>query len=129
MYQKTLALILGFSALFFLGYGITGFYALDTSTQSVCIEDSDCSYSLCCPLSNKEYGVCGQESECSQIYLDSRSSGSVMSAQQAPAIQEDVERSYIAVSLGILLLLILAIVGYLEWKQEKNPLKRKKSRK
>jgi len=126
MYQKTLALILGFSALFFLGYGITGFYALDMSTQSVCIEDSDCSYAVCCPLSDKEYGVCGQQTECSQIYLDSRtSSGAVLFAQQALAVEEDVERSYIAVSLGILLLLILAIVGYLEWKQEKNPTKKK----
>ncbi len=130
MYQKTLALILGFSALFFLGYGITGFYVLDSSLQSVCIEDSDCSYAVCCPLADKEYGVCGQQTDCSQIYLDSRQgSGAMMSAQQAPAVEEDVERSYIAVSLGILLLLILAIVGYLEWKQEKNPSKKRKVKK
>src|SRR3989344_3198789 len=116
MYQKTLTLILAFAMLFSIGYGVTGFYTLDS--ESLCVEESDCSYSVCCPLSGKEYGVCEQESECSQIYLDSQSSsGAVLSAQKAP-LQENVERSCIAVSLGILLLLILAIVGYLEWKQE-----------
>ncbi len=124
MYQKTLTLILAFAMLFSIGYGVTGFYTLDS--ESLCVEESDCSYSVCCPLSGKEYGVCEQESECSQIYLDSQSSsGAVMSAQKAP-LQENVERSYIAVSLGILLLLILAIVGYLEWKQEKKTLQRKR---
>jgi len=124
MYQKTLTLILAFAMLFSIGYGVTGFYTLDS--ESLCVEESDCSYSVCCPLSGKEYGVCGQESECSQIYLDSQSSsGAVMSAQKAP-LQENVERSYIAVSLGILLLLILAIVGYLEWKQEKKTSQRKR---
>lgn len=125
MYQKILALILGFAALFFVGYGITGFYMLDTSSHSICFEDRDCSYAVCCPLSEKEYGVCGQESECSQLYMDSRtSSGAVL--QQAPTLQEDVERSYIAVSLGILLLIILAIVGYLEWREEKQSKKKTK---
>ena len=124
MYQKTLTLILAFAMLFSIGYGVTGFYTLDS--ESLCVEESDCSYSVCCPLSGKEYGVCGQESECSQIYLDSQSSsGAVMSAQKAP-LQENVERSYIAVSLGILLLLIFAIVGYLEWKQEKKTSQRKR---
>ncbi|HIH15405.1 MAG: hypothetical protein QT08_C0017G0024 [archaeon GW2011_AR17] len=124
MYQKTLTLILAFAMLFSIGYGVTGFYTLDS--ESLCVEESDCSYSVCCPLSGKEYGVCEQESECSQIYLDSQSSsGAVLSAQKAP-LQENVERSYIAVSLGILLLLILAIVGYLEWKQEKKTLQRKR---
>src|SRR3989338_756872 len=118
MYQKTLTLILAFAMLFSIGYGVTGFYTLDS--ESLCVEESDCSYSVCCPLSGKEYGVCEQESECSQS-----SSGAVLSAQKAP-LQENVERSYIAVSLGILLLLILAIVGYLEWKQEKKTLQRKR---
>lgn len=128
MYQKTLTLILAFVMLFFIGYGVTGFYTLDS--QSLCVEDSDCSYSVCCPLYEKEYGVCGQESECQQVYLDSQtSSGAVISAQSAPVIEETVERSYIAVSLGIILLLILAIVGYLEWKQEKKGSKKKKIRK
>ena len=128
MYQKILTLILAFSALFFVSYGITGFYVLDM--ESICVEDSDCSYSVCCPLYEEEYGRCGQELDCSQIYLDSRQyTGAVMSAQQAPIIEKDVERSYIAVSLGILLLLILAIVGYLEWKKEKHSYKRKRFKK
>ncbi|MDP3728280.1 MAG: hypothetical protein Q8R18_02385 [bacterium] len=128
MYQKTLTLILAFAMLFSIGYGVTGFYALDS--QSLCVEDNDCSYSVCCPLYDKDYGMCGQEADCTQIYIDSKSSsGAVISTQNAPAIQETVERSYIAVSLGILLLLILSIVGYLEWKNEKKVSKKKKFRK
>lgn len=124
MYQKTLTLILAFAMLFSIGYGITGFYSLEP--ESLCVEDSDCSYSVCCPMYGKNYGVCGQESNCAQVYMDSReSSGAVMSMQNAPVVEEAVERSYIAVSLGILLLLILAIVGYLEWKQEKFSKKKK----
>lgn len=124
MYQKTLTLILAFATLFFLGYGITGFYALDPSTHSVCVEDSDCSYSVCCPLSEKSYGVCGQASECVSL-----SSGEKVSSAEAPTLEASAERSYIAVSLGVVLLMILAIVGYLEWKAEKEGKKRKKSKK
>ena len=123
MFQKTLTLVLAFATLFFLGYGITGFYAIDPSEHSLCIEDSDCSYSVCCPLSGKDYGVCGQESECASFY--SQESG----MQQAPSIAEVAERSYIAVALGVVLLMVLAIVGYLEWKQEKELKKRKRIRK
>ncbi|MSR86345.1 hypothetical protein EXS74_03035 [Candidatus Woesearchaeota archaeon] len=123
MFQKTLTLILAFATLFFLGYGITGFYAIDPSEHSLCIEDSDCSYSVCCPLTGKDYGICGQESECASLL----SQGSSM--EQAPSIGEVAERSYIAVALGLVLLMFLAIVGYLEWKTEKEGKKRKKSRK
>ena len=123
MYQKTLTLILAFATLFFLGYGITGFYTIDPASHSLCIEESDCSYSVCCPLSGKDYGICGQESECAAL----NDEGTVL--QQAPSLGEVAERSYIAVALGILLLMILAIVGYLEWKQEKVVKKRKRSRK
>lgn len=121
MYQKTLTLILAFATVFFLGYGITGFYALDPSSHSMCVEDSDCAYAVCCPVADKNYGVCGQESECSTLYADSQSSV----VQQAPDLQASAERSYIAVSLGVLLLLILAIVGYLEWKHEKTHSKKR----
>ena len=124
MYQKTLTLILAFATLFFLGYGMTGFYELDPSTHSACIEDSDCSYSVCCSISGKNYGVCGQESECASL-----TSSEQARAAQAPGLEASAERSYIAVSLGVVLLMILAIVGYLEWKTEKEGKKRKKSRK
>lgn len=36
-----------------------------------------------------------------------------------PVVQQ-AEQSYIAVVLGVLLLVILGIVGYFEWQQEKN---------
>ena len=120
MYQKTLTLLLAFVALFFFAYGITGFYTLDSSSHSSCVKESDCSYSVCCPVYGKESGVCAQEFECDSIYFDSQES-----VQEAPGIEKTVERSYIAVSLGIILLLILVIVGYLEWKAEKKVFKRK----
>ena len=88
MYQKTLTLILAFASLFFLGYGITGFYSIDPSSHSLCVEDSDCSYSVCCPVYDKEYGVCAQESECSTIYADSQQSSGAVVSSQAPALAE-----------------------------------------
>lgn len=121
MYQKTLTLILAFATLFCLGYGITGFYALDPQSHSTCVENSDCTYSICCPLSGKSYGVCGQESECANLAGQS-------SVAQAPSLETSVETNYIAISLGVILLMILAIVGFLEWKAEKKA-KRKRSRK
>ena len=117
-----LTLILAFAILFFVGYGITGFYALDPSSHSSCVEDSDCSYSVCCPLDGKDYGICGQESECEGLT-------SVDSLERAPRVANAAERSYIAIALGVLLLLILAIVGYLEWKTERKAKKRRVSKK
>ncbi len=113
MYQKTLTLILAIAALFSVGFGITGFATLDDS--QICLQDNDCHYSVCCPLQEKDYGVCSQESECSEIYFNSAEKSAMMS----PEIGEQAERSYIAVVLGIIILMILAIVGYFEWKQER----------
>ncbi len=125
MYQKTLTMILAFATLFFLGYGITGFYSLDPTEHSLCVEDSDCAYAVCCPLAGKEYGLCGQESECADLYT----SLDKTNLQNTPSIEIATERSYIAVALGIILLLILAIVGYLEWKEENTVKPKRRSKK
>ena len=129
MYQKTLTLILAFATIFFLGYGITGFYSIDPSSYTLCVEDNACSYSVCCPVYNEDYGVCAQESECEAVYVDSQQSSGTVVSSQAPAVADVAERSYIALVLGVFFLLILAIVGYLEWKFEKAVLKKKRSKK
>jgi len=128
MREKIFTLVLAVAALLSFSYGITGFATLDDSSGQ-CILDSDCTYSVCCPLYGTDTGTCAQQSQCAQIYFDSKGdTGNVVSAQ-APEVQASTERSYIAVSVGVLLLLILAIIGYLEWKQQAVPRPRKKSRK
>lgn len=115
MYQKTLTLVLAIAALFCMSYGITGFATIDG--YDACVQDSGCKYSVCCPIYDKDYGVCAQQTECSQIYFDSMND--VQKPMMTPEVGEQAERSYIAVVLGILILLILAIVGYFEWKHER----------
>lgn len=113
MFQKTLTIVLAFTALFCFGYGITGFAGLDSS--SLCLDDLDCEYSACCPLHDSDYGVCAQKAECSRLYFDSKDN-----VAQAPEVSDLAERSYIAVVVGVIILMILAIVGYFEWKHEKK---------
>jgi hypothetical protein len=123
MFQKTLTLILALGSLFFIGYGITGFATM--GSHSLCIEDLDCQYSVCCPVHDSEYGVCAQKADCSGLYFEYED-GNVKEA--APSVSETAERSYIAVVLGVIILMILAIVGYFEWKSEKSLKKRVKKR-
>ncbi|MBI5798152.1 hypothetical protein HZA98_04595 [Candidatus Woesearchaeota archaeon] len=78
MYQKTLSVFLAFVAMFFLGWGITGFTVIGDA-----------------PVGD---------------------------------VVEHATQGYIATSLGVLILFILAIVGYLEWKQGSAPQKRSRKR-
>jgi hypothetical protein len=91
----------------------------------MCKEDIDCEYSKCCPVFQQDYGMCAAESQCDEIYLSSKVDSSVY---RAPDIASNIERNYIAVALGVIMLMILGIVGYLEWMHEKG-LKKKKSKK
>jgi len=120
MFQKTLTLILALASLFFIGYGVTGFATI--SENALCQDDLDCQYSVCCPIHESEYGVCAQQADCSRLYFDYKESG----LQAAPDVSDTAERSYIAVVLGVVILMILAIVGYFEWKHEKALKKSKK---
>jgi hypothetical protein len=123
MMQKVVTLIIALGALFFIGSGITGFATLDQG--GMCKEDIDCEFSKCCPVFQQDYGMCAAESQCDEIYLSSKVDSSVY---RAPDIASNIERNYIAVALGVIMLMILGIVGYLEWMHEKG-LKKKKSRK
>ena len=129
MYQKTLTILLAFVALLSLGSGITGFYTLDDSSL-YCSDDSDCSYSVCCALDGETYGVCAQESECADVYEESKNNGGIARAAEVD-VADEAEQSYIAVALGLILLMIIAIVSYVEWHQHKEeaPKKRKKRKK
>jgi hypothetical protein len=122
MYEKTLSIILTLVAFSFIGSGITGFYSLDFE-QPVCIEDDDCSYSVCCPVYDQEWGVCDQEDQCAGIYLASQAAEQVQKTSEdsvlaaAPDLDEQVTQSYVAVALGLIILLIIGVVSYVEWKQ------------
>ncbi len=119
--RKVASLIIGCIALFCVGYGITGFATLDT--QSMCTEDIDCQYSMCCPLYEQDYGICAAESQCEELYFSSMDDDSIY---KAPDVGAEIERNYIAVALGVIMLMILVIVGYFEWKHELGQKKVKK---
>jgi hypothetical protein len=110
MYEKTLTIFLTLVALFSLGSGITGFASF-TSSGGACFDDSDCTYSVCCDVKGEVYGVCGQQNECGAVYEN------IAPSQRAPEVEE-IERNYLAVGFGILLLLVIGIVSYVEWHQE-----------
>ena len=114
MMHKTATLILALAAIFFMGYGITGFAVIDSG--SMCIEDLDCQYSECCPLFEQDYGVCAAQTQCDEIYFSSMEDETIF---RAPDVGSEIERNYIAVALGVIMLMILLIVGYFEWKHEK----------
>ena len=114
MMQKTATLILALAVIFFMGYGITGFAVIDSG--SMCIEDLDCQYSECCPLFEQDYGVCAAQTQCDEIYFSSMEDETIF---RAPDVGSEIERNYIAVALGVIMLMILLIVGYFEWKHEK----------
>ena len=121
MMQKVATLILALAAIFCFGYGITGFSVIDSN--SMCTEDIDCQYSKCCPLFEQDYGVCAVESKCEELYFSSISDSSIY---RAPDVGQEIERNYIAVVLGVIMLMILVIVGYFEWKHEKEQKRVKK---
>jgi len=114
MMQKTATLILALAVIFFMGYGITGFVVIDSG--SMCTEDLDCQYSECCPLFEQDYGVCAAQIQCDEIYFSSMEDETIF---RAPDVGSEIERNYIAVALGVIMLMILLIVGYFEWKHEK----------
>ena len=114
MMQKTATLILALAVIFFMGYGITGFVVIDSG--SMCTEDLDCQYSECCPLFEQDYGVCAAQTQCDEIYFSSMEDETIF---RAPDVGSEIERNYIAVALGVIMLMILLIVGYFEWKHEK----------
>ena len=114
MMHKTATLILALAAIFFIGYGITGFVVIDSG--SMCTEDLDCQYSECCPLFEQDYGVCATQTQCDEIYFSSMEDETIF---RAPDVGSEIERNYIAVALGVIMLMILLIVGYFEWKHEK----------
>jgi len=114
MMHKTATLILALAAIFFMGYGITGFVVIDSG--SMCTEDLDCQYSECCPLFEQDYGVCAVQTQCDEIYFSSMEDETIF---RAPDVGSEIERNYIAVALGVIMLMILLIVGYFEWKHEK----------
>jgi len=119
MYQKTLSIFLVLVAFFFLGSGITGFATMDSANR--CYADNDCVYSVCCSLYGEDYGVCGQSNECEAVYQESK--GGLQYAPEDTAA-EKAQQNYIAIILGIMLVIIVAIVSYVEWHQEKvNPKK------
>ena len=127
MYQKTLSVALMLVALAFLGSGFPGFATID-STSFQCMDNSDCVYSVCCALAGQDTGVCAQLDECADIYAESAKGTEKTHMQRTATLEEEVERNYIAVVLGIILLLIIAIVSYVEWHQQKiNPKKYKKT--
>tara|TARA_Y100000310_G_C20305211_1_gene633630 strand:- start:162 stop:563 length:402 start_codon:yes stop_codon:yes gene_type:complete len=130
MYQKAISLFLAMVALGLVSYGFTGFYALN-DTQLFCSEDSDCVYSVCCPIYGESYGICDQEETCDEIYEAGRTAEEVTDniAQQAASVEEQASQSYIAISLGIILLLIIAIVSFVESKQHRETKKKKKRKK
>jgi len=117
------------AALMCLGTGITGFYALSQDDVG-CFTDGDCMYSVCCELADEEFGVCAQENECAQIYLvSSQEEDTVGNFRMAGELEEDVTQSCVAVALGLILLLIIAIVSYIEWHHGKTPVKKAKKKK
>ena len=117
------------AALMCLGTGITGFYAL-SQDEIGCFTDGDCIYSVCCELADEDFGVCAQEDECAQLYLiSSQDDDTNGNFRLAAELEDDVTQSYIAVALGLILLLIIGIVSYIEWHQGKSPVKKAKKKK
>jgi len=112
--EKTATLILALAAIFFVGYGITGFAVINSN--GMCTEDLDCQYSGCCPLYEQDYGVCAAATQCDEIYFSSINDQTMF---KAPDVGSEIEKNYIAVALGVIMLMILLIVGYFEWKHEK----------
>tara|TARA_Y100000310_G_C20670395_1_gene809952 strand:- start:1911 stop:2378 length:468 start_codon:yes stop_codon:yes gene_type:complete len=125
-YEKGLTIFLVFLALAFMGTGITGFFGLEPDAGSnYCTDDSHCAYSTCCSLYGKDYGVCAQDYECETVYEASKESDSV-EVEYAPETEDLATENYVAVSLGVILLLIIAVVSYVEWHQVKPTKKRTK---
>ena len=124
MYQKVLSLILVFAALFCLGYGVTGFATLDFNAE-YCDSNSDCTTGVCCYFYGDNAGICDLEENCDAISSVTMEAGSQLSL--APeVVQEQVKdeasRSYIAIILGLLILFLIIVVAYVEWKHEKHGL-------
>ncbi len=136
MYEKTLTIALAFVGILLVGTGITGFYSIDFE-QELCQTDDDCAYSVCCPVYNEEFGLCDQEENCDGIYIATKnaeevkktSSTNVMGAADLSELEEEATQSYIALALGLILLLIIAVVSYVEWQQHKEDKKVVKKRK
>jgi hypothetical protein len=123
MKEKLLSLFLALVAVSCLGYGITGFYAIDYSGD-YCDSDSDCSVGVCCPFYGESNGVCDYEQNCDAIEMLSLETSGVMMSYSPEIVQEEVseevDRSYVAVILGAIILLIVLVVSYVEWKHEKH---------
>jgi hypothetical protein len=120
MYEKTLSIFIALVAVVMLGSGITGFATIEAGSSTFCVENNDCEYSVCCPLANQAYGVCAQQSECDDVYLETATS-----FQRAPAdVAEEAEQSYIAIVLGLILLFIIGFVSYTEWHQGNHSTKK-----
>tara|TARA_Y100000310_G_C20526770_1_gene736438 strand:- start:156 stop:614 length:459 start_codon:yes stop_codon:yes gene_type:complete len=123
MRQKILSLFLALVAIGCIGYGITGFYAIDYQGD-YCDSDSDCSTGVCCYFYGESNGVCDYEQNCDSIELLSLETSNLMMSYSPEVVQEEVEeevdRSYIAMVLGALILLIVLVVAYVEWKHEKH---------
>jgi hypothetical protein len=61
-------LILGCLGFFLMGFGITGFVALDETTKSLCQTNSQCSIDeVCCLFYQKSAGVCHAPNFCPRI--------------------------------------------------------------
>ena len=63
MRQKILSLFLALVAIGCIGYGITGFYAIDYQGD-YCDSDSDCSTGVCCYFYGESNRVCDYEQNC-----------------------------------------------------------------
>jgi len=128
MFQKTMSAILLLAAVLAIGVGTTGFYTL-TSSDQICFGDEDCAFGVCCDLADKPYGVCAQEDKCSAIFYDGVELRNEIKLLTAEQYEEQVSQNYIAVGLGVILLIIIALVSYVEWQQNDSHKKKTRRRK
>ena len=129
MYQKTLSLFIALVALLCIGYGTTGFYLMDFD-GAICAADSECTEGSCCDVG--DYGVCSLDCEAIENAVV-ESSGQISSWEDTEYYSntrdvtwDAISQNYIAISLGIILLLIIMIIAYIEYKEEKVKKKKKK---
>jgi hypothetical protein len=84
--------------------------------------------SVCCPLASESYGVCAQDFECKEVLeLSGVASAPVFGAPQTnEEVVEKASQSYVAIALGVILLLLISVVSYVEWQDKPKQKKRKR---
>ncbi len=129
MYQKTLSLFIALVALLCIGYGTTGFYLMDFD-GAICVSDSECTEGSCCDVG--DYGVCALDCEAIENAVV-ESTGQISSWEDGEYYSntrdvtlDAISQNYIAICLGIILLMIILIIAYIEYKEEKGKKKVKK---